>query len=573
MPLPSQAIFSGTLENGYRRELQSLVTKRAVSRLWAKDVSLWPVEEYEAGAVSSNLHWLDLPDQLAPLMARVLARAADVEPAGFEDVVFIATAEANMAADAVLRLPGARLSKRSFLIDTVDPDTLNALEEQLRLERTLFICASKSGKSLETHALLLYFLQKLKLMGVENPGGHFVALAEGDSYLAQLARSYAFTDTFFDPPGILGRFSALIHFNFFLSAVGHFEPQDLLARAHSMREACGPSAPESGNPALSLGALLAASELEGFHRLFVVGPGSLDPFAFRIARLVGASTANKGRGILPFVAPASRASDALPQKSLVAILKTGGEEDKALDEMRERLRAAGTPHVAIELNGPANLGVELFKWEIATALACVQLRRNPFDDPESRESRAKTAQILDRVATRQHVPWTTVRVREGDLELFAEGETRQQISTLNMLEALRTFFNLRNPDGYLGLIPFLGITPEMDAALQTIRNRLESALRIPVMIAPAARYLHGLAQACKEGPPVGLFVLLTSEPASDVAVPGAGYSFGQLQLAMALAEFESLGGNERPVIRLHLARGTEPGLMQLESILSNVPGK
>ena len=573
MPLPSQAIFSGTLENGYRRELQSLVTKRAVSRLWAKDISLWPVEEYEAGAVSSNLHWLDLPDQLAPLMARVLARAADVEPAGFEDVVFIATAEANMAADAVLRLPGARLSKRSFLIDTVDPDTLNALEEQLRLERTLFICASKSGKSLETHALLLYFLQKLKLMGVENPGGHFVALAEGDSYLAQLARSYAFTDAFFDPPGILGRFSALIHFNFFLAAVGHFEPEDLLERARSMREACGTTTPEDANPALSLAALLAAGELESSHRLVVLGPKSLEPFLFRIARLVGASTAKGGRGILPIVAPASCAFEVLRRKTLVVILKIGDEEQRELDRMRDQLRAANVPHVAIELSGPENLAAELFKWEIATALACVQLGLNPFDDPEIRESRVKTSQILDRITNGQHVSSTTVRVREGDVELFAEGETRQQISTLNMTEALRSFLAMRNPDGYLAVIPFLQLSTDVDEKLQSIRGRLESALGIPVQIASSPRYLHGLAQACKDGPPGGLFILLTASPASDIAVPGAGYTFGQLQLAMALVEFESLGRNERPVIRLHLARGVEQGLIQLEGILTNSLGK
>jgi glucose-6-phosphate isomerase len=429
-------------------------------------------------------------------MSRVLARAADIEPAGFEDVVFIAVAEANMAVDAILRLPGPKLGKRTLLLDTVDPDALHALEEQLRLERTLFICASKSGKSIETHSLLLYFLQKLKLLGVESPGRHFVALAEDDSYLAQLARSYSFIDAFFDPPGILGRFSALIHFNFFLAAVGHFEPEDLLARANSMREACGPSAGEGGNPALSLAALLAAGELEGMHRLVVLGPKSLEPFVFRIARLLGASTAKDGRGILPIVAPASCVFEVLRRKTLVVILKMGNEEQGELDRTREQLRATNVPHVTIELNGPENLAAESFKWEIATALACVQLGLNPFDDREVRESRAKTSQILDRITTGQHVPSTTVRVRESDVELFAEGETRQQISTLNMTEALPSFLSLRHPDGYLVVIPFLQLSADVHEKLQSIRSRVESALGIPVKIVSSPRYLHGLAQAC-----------------------------------------------------------------------------
>jgi hypothetical protein len=573
LPLPIQSIFPGALENAYRRELQNLMDKNAVSRLWAKDISLWPVEEHQAESVSSNLGWLDLPDQLEPLMARVLSRAAEIEPAGFEDVVFIATGDSSLAAEATLRLPGAKLGKRSFLLDTIDPDTIHALEEQLHLERALFIFANKSGKSIETHTLLLYFLHKLASLGIDSPGRHFVALAEGDSYLAGHARSYGFADAFFDPAGILGRYSSLIHFNFFLAAVGHFEPQDLLARGRSMRDACGPSAPDGGNPALALAALIAAGEIEGFHRLVLLGPDSLDPFAYRIARLVGASLGKRGRGIIPIVGRASYGFDLLGRKSLVAILKMGGEELAELAKKCDELHAANVPLVAIELNGPGDLGVELFKWEIAAALSCVPLQSNPFDGPDFRESRTKAIQILDQMTKSQQVPSPTVRVKEGHIELSVEGETRQQISTLNMTEALRTFLSLRDPDGYLALIPFLGRGAQLRVILQGIRNRLESALSIPVLIMPGPRRLDGLGQICKSSPPVGLFILLTANPVTDIGVPGAGYSFGQLQLALAIAEFESLGRNERPVIRLHLARGAEQGLIQLESLFAGALGK
>jgi glucose-6-phosphate isomerase len=77
----------------------------------------------------------------------------------------------------------------------------------------------------------------------------------------------------------------------------------------------------------------------------------------------------------------------------------------------------------------------------------------------------------------------------------------------------------------------------------------------------------------KGGPPKGLFLLLTAAPANDLAIPGADYSFGDLQLALALGDFESLGRRRTPVIRLHLTRGAESGLTQFESILDNVLGK
>jgi len=101
--------------------------------------------------------------------------------------------------------------------------------------------------------------------------------------------------------------------------------------------------------------------------------------------------------------------------------------------------------VTIELNGPEELAVELFKWEIATALACSQLAVDPFHDPDIRESRSRTVQILEQIAAKRQSPAPATRVREGEIELYAEGQIRQQISALNMTEALRTFLGLRHP--------------------------------------------------------------------------------------------------------------------------------
>lgn len=126
------------------------------------------------------------------------------------------------------------------------------MSDQLELDRTLFVFASKSGKRIETHALLLYFLNRLRMQRVE-PGRCFVAVTEEDSYLSELARNYDFLGTFLDPPGIKGRYSSLIHFGLLLSAVWRIDPQELVIRAKSMRELCK-RAPGDGNPAAELAA-------------------------------------------------------------------------------------------------------------------------------------------------------------------------------------------------------------------------------------------------------------------------------------------------------------------------------
>jgi transaldolase/glucose-6-phosphate isomerase len=259
----------------------------------------------------------------------------------------------------------------------------------------------------------------------------------------------------------------------------------------------------------------------------------------------------------------------LQQGCFAAILNMAGEEDRELGRRYDELRGAGVPMVTIELNGPEELAVELFKWEIATALACSQLAVDPFHDPDIRESRSRTVQILGQIATKRQSPALATRAREGEIELYAEGETRQQISTLNMTEALRTFFGLRHPQGYIALLPFVGSGEAQKIVFRRIRERLESTLGVPVLVTPGPSYLHTIGQVYQDGPAKGLFLLLTASPATDLAIPGADYSFGQLQLALAQGDFESLGRRRRPVIRLHLSCGAEQGLIQLETILNN----
>ncbi len=157
-----------------------------------------------------------------------------------------------------------------------------------------------------------------------------------------------------------------------------------------------------------------------------------------------------------------------------------------------------------------------------------------------------------------------MRVREKGVELYAEGETRQQISTLSLADAFRTFFELKNTGGYLAIITFMNSQPLVEAALGRLREQLAARLGMPVLLSTGPRYLNYFEQVYKGGPAKGLFLMLTSEPTEDIVIPGAGYTFGQLQLALALGDFESLESRQKLVVRLHLAQGLEQGLADVE---------
>jgi hypothetical protein len=54
---------------------------------------------------------------------------------------------------------------------------------------------------------------------------------------------------------------------------------------------------------------------------------------------------------------------------------------------------------------------------------------------------------------------------------------------------------------------------------------------------------------------------------ADVAIPGADYTFGDLQLALALREFESLEQAEKRTVRLHLSQFGENSLKQVVDVV------
>ena len=219
------------------------------------------------------------------------------------------------------------------------------------------------------------------------------------------------------------------------------------------------------------------------------------------------------------------------------------------------------------MNGPEDLGAEMFQWEIATALACSLLEVNPFDEPDVQEGRERVSTLLDEYVAKKMWPPRTARVREKGIELYAEGEMRQHISTLSLSEALRTFLDAVPAGGYLAIITFASSTGETEAALARIREHLASSRGIPVLLSSGPRYLRYFEQVYKGGPDKGLFLMLTSESTVDVAIPGAGYTFGQLQMALALADFESLEMHRKLAMRLHLTQGLEQGLAEIEQTI------
>jgi transaldolase/glucose-6-phosphate isomerase len=570
--LSKQSVFPGALARAWNDQMQEIVSENLVARLWARDTSLWPAEEHHIPIIERNLRWLDLPEQIEAHIARAVECAEAAQKDGFDHFVFVSMGSSNLAAAAGLSLLNDGVHQQLHLLDSADPDALRRLESKLPLERTLFIFTNKSGKRIETHALLLYFLNKLKAAGVKAPGKHLVALTEQGSYLASLARGYKFREVIFDPPGIHGRFSGLIHFSLFLTAAGRLDKVSLMESIHAMKNACGPSMPLAENPAVCLAAFLAAGEREGMKRLMLLTGGEISYFAYRIAQLVGSSTAGHGRGLVPIFSQPSFAPKTLQSGCLVTSVTMQGQTQIPLQQSQQ-LRALDIPLVEILLQSPLELAAEIFKWEIATALACASLRVNCFHDADGEPNLAKITEQLENISAKRERLLPAARVEENGIALYAQGETRRSISTLNLRSALQTFLDLRNAGGYLALCPFFEVRDLYCSVMCTLRDHLRHALGVPVQFASGPRYLYSLGKIFKTGPANGIFIIITADPAEDVPVPGAGYTLGELQLAFALTECVALEDARKATIRLHLSQGPEKGLKQFLDVVIQAMGQ
>jgi transaldolase/glucose-6-phosphate isomerase len=113
-----------------------------------------------------------------------------------------------------------------------------------------------------------------------------------------------------------------------------------------------------------------------------------------------ASTSGNGRDLIPIFGQASYAQQTLQHRWVVVILTMKGQVRGQL-EHSQPLRDLGIPVIEIELQSPSELAAEIFRWEIATALACALLQVNCFQDGESWNKLNSVAKQLKQITKKR----------------------------------------------------------------------------------------------------------------------------------------------------------------------------
>jgi transaldolase / glucose-6-phosphate isomerase len=321
------------------------VTERTnlIDRIWERDPTVW------TGADEAKwLGWLDEPRRMRERVEELRAFAEAAKADGLDTVVLLGMGGSSLAPEVLRRTYSARAL---HVLDTTHPTAIRALEEQLEVERTLFVSASKSGSTLETRSHSDYFWKKT------GKGAQWVAITDPGSQLEALAKERDFRGVFHGEPTIGGRYSALSPFGMVPAALVGIDVDALLESAESMAERCRR---DEGNPGYELGAAFGSGWSEGRDKICIADTEG--GFGLWAEQLIAESTGKLGKGLIP--AP--------------------GESPEGPD------RQWATP----DLHGAATLGGEFFRWEFAVAVAATWLEINPFNQPDVQAAKDKTNDVL-----------------------------------------------------------------------------------------------------------------------------------------------------------------------------------
>jgi hypothetical protein len=426
------------------------------------------------------------------------------------------------------------------ILDSTDPEEVAKAGEQYPPEKSLYIVASKSGGTAETLAGFNYFWKKSK-----KDGSHFIATTDAGTSLEALAKKRKFRKVFFADPNVGGRYSALTDFGMVPAALLSMDLKRMLDRVDWMKSQCVEQVPTARNPGLTLGAVIGESALKGRDKLTIVSDPPLSAFAFWIEQIIAESSGKEGKGILPVpLEPLGNVKEYGKDRLFVYLRQTG-----VFDERMKNLREAGHPVVECKLPSVYDVAAEMYRWEIATVVACSILGVNAFDQPNVEISKKITKQKIADYQKKGKLKEGKPVWKQDDVKVFASSS----VSGATLKTILNGFLKKAKPGGYVAINAYLPRNGEMIEALQAMRASIRAKTGNAVTAGFGPRFQHSTGQFHKGGPKNALFLQITADPAVDVDIPTEGLSFGTLIRAQALGDYEALLEADRKVLRVHLA--------------------
>jgi transaldolase/glucose-6-phosphate isomerase len=382
--------------------------------------------------------------------------------------------------------------------------------------------------------------------------------------MQQVAENDKFWKIFAGVPSIGGRYSALSNFGMVPAAAMGLDVAKFLNTTHEMVEACGSNSAADKNPGVILGAIMGAAAKQGRDKLTIItSPGIYDLGAW-LEQLLAESTGKIGKGIIPvdrekLGKPASYGND-----RVFAYLRLASKPNKAQDAAVAALEKAGHPIVRISLPNIYAIGQEFFRWEIATAVAGSIIGINAFNQPDVEASKVETRKLTSEYEATGHLPPESPFFEASGVKLFADEKNAAALGGgTKLVDALKKHLARAGAGDYFAVLGYIPMNAENEKTLQEFRHVVRDKKKLATCLGFGPRFLHSTGQAYKGGPNSGVFLQITCDEASDLAVPGQKYTFGIVKAAQARGDFNVLAERGRRALRVHLGKNLKSGLKML----------
>ena len=526
-----------------------LDSNNVTARLRGHDHTLWSDDPTE---ISDRLAWLTLPTDMRCEVSGLDEFASAVRSAGYRHVALLGMGGSSLGPEVIRRVVGCASADGEYpqmiTLDSTVPDWVAATAGLIDPAHTLFAISSKSGTTTEPLTFYAYFRDLVEAaLGVEAAGDSFIAVTDPDTPLAIKAIEDNFRRAFLNNPDIGGRYSVLSYFGLAPAALTGVDLDRLLASAERMQTRCLADGPASANPGGWLGATIGTMVKQGRDKLTLISTDSIAPFGLWVEQLLAESTGKDNTGVIPVAAepPPDPGVNCYGDDRFFVQLRLANDDNNVPDGLVGQLMAAGHPVAVLELADEYDLGAEFYRWEYATAVAGHVLGIHPFDQPDVQGAKDRTINVLEQ--------WR----RDG----------RQPAARSDDTANLAKLLEASGSGDYLAIMAYLPDTDRIREAVNDLRRRVMSKYQIATTMGYGPRFLHSTGQLHKGGPASGIFLQLTQDHQSDIAIPGWNFSFGVLADAQALGDLQALEDLGGRTASLHLGSDPAGGIKRLTDAL------
>ncbi len=490
---------------------------------------------------------MTLHESSRPLVERLTALRGDLHAEGVDRVVLAGMGGSSLAPEVICHTRSGSAVGGAHpitVLDTTDPGQVSdALAGDL--SRTVLVVSSKSGGTVETDSQRRTFAEVFAANGID-AASRMVVVTDPGTKLAELAAREGYRTTVEADPEVGGRYSALTAFGLVPSALAGVDVGQLLDEAAAAAPAL--QADSADNPAILLGAALAAAHNAGAEKVVLADSGSgLVGFGDWAEQLIAESTGKRGVGLLPVVVESIDAPGFVDHGSDATVVTVGP--------------GAGNAQIATE----GTLGGQFLLWETAVALAGRLIGINPFDQPDVESAKQATRDLLAEAGSGAGPAADEAPVLvDGSVEVRG-GPWLGSPGTL--AEAVQALVNAAPDHGYIAVQAYLDRLD--DASASVLRAEIAGRTNLQTTFGWGPRFLHSTGQYHKGGHQNGVFLQITGSVADDLAIPDQPFTFGQLQHAQAAGDAKVLADHGRPVLRVHLA-DRAAGLVALANAVTEV---